>query len=84
MTKGVKRDLCKKRLLPDIRDLDPWKLSSLHLQKEVMNVSLFAISNEIGHPLYLCKDIGLHLGVTPGHDQERSGVGSQSPSDHLS
>jgi hypothetical protein len=75
MTKGVQRDLCKKPLLLDIRNLDPWKFPSLHPRKKVEDASLLTISNEVRHSPDLCKGIGLHLSVTSGHDEERTGAG---------
>ena len=75
MMKGVKRGLCKKCLFLDIRNLDPRKIPSLHLQKKVRDASLLAISDEVRHSLNLCKGIGLHLSVTPGYNHTRPGVG---------
>jgi hypothetical protein len=51
-TKGIEGGFGKLRLLLNIGNLDPWKFASLHQGKEVRDLTLFSISQEIVYPFH--------------------------------
>jgi hypothetical protein len=70
-------------LLLNITNPHPWEFAFLHQGKEVRDLTLFSISQEIVYLFHLQEGIRFHLGITSGHDDQGVRVGLESSPDHL-